>query len=212
MQYFFDSNIIDKDFANWSKNINEFQNEVLNCNKKIWINWPEKELYGEDMTWKIIPICFCVPSDDNNNMVWIDQSRKFIPKIYDYIKSLKNVKTALISKMGKNTKLGYHQGWACVANHVLRCHLPILVEENKSGVVVDQHLQYHDLNSYILFDDSIRHYGFNYSENDRYVLIIDFPRPLNIQSGSSDIETSSELLRLSSSYKIINNVYEKLNI
>ena len=135
---------------------------ILDCNNKIWIDWPEKNLYGKNMEWKIVPICYCVPSDNINNLIWIDSVQKFIPTIYNFIKSLKNVKTALISRMGENVKLKYHQGWACVSNYVLRCHLPILVDENKSGVIVNMSKRYHVEGDYILFDDSLSHCGFQF--------------------------------------------------
>lgn len=196
----------------WKSNLSEFQKEIINVNPKILISWPEKDLYDKNMTWKIIPICYTVPSDNIKNQIWINSVEKFIPKIYNFVKSLKNVRTALISKMGKNVSLKPHQGWADVANHVLRCHLPIIVEYEKSGIIVSGVKKNHMLGDVILFDDSLMHSGFNESNQDRYILIIDFVRPKNIPKGVSTIESSKQLLKLSSFYKIINNVYENLCI
>lgn len=67
------------------------------------------------------------------------------------------------------------------------------------------------MNSYILFDDSCRHYGFNIAKKERCVLIIDFTRPKNIQKGISNIDNSKELIKICSSFKIIDNVYGKLH-
>jgi len=209
---YYNYNLTNNKLKDWKIILNKCQQEILNCNKKILINWPEKKLYSKDMIWKIIPICYCVPSNDLRNMIWIESVEKFIPTIYNFVKSLNNVCTALISKMGKNVKLKDHRGWKNVSNHVLRCHLPILVEKNKSGVIVSNNKKYHTLGDYILFDDSLLHCGFNESNKERYVLIIDFKRPDTIVKGSSNIESSSELLKLTGFYKIVNNVYNKLSI
>lgn len=205
---FYNPKIINQDFTSFFENIKIYQNEILNCNKKIWINWPQKKLYKK--IWKIIPICVCVPSNDIKNMKWIDNVKKFLPNIYKYVKSLKNIRSASISLVGENHSLSFHQGWACVANHVLRCHLPIIIKENKSGVVVEKEKRFHKKNECILFDDSHFHMGFNLDTEERYVLIIDFERPNNIPKGISDIEDNEELLKMCNSFNIINNVYSKI--
>lgn len=207
---YYDYSLTANDINDWTKIHSKCKQEILNCNNKMWIDWPEKNLYGKNMEWKIVPICYCVPSDNINNLIWIDSVEKFIPTIYNFIKSLKNVKTALISRMGENVKLKYHQGWACVSNYVLRCHLPILVDENKSGVIVNMSKRYHVEGDYILFDDSLSHCGFNKSDNSRYVLIIDFDRPIDIKPGISEISASDELTKLCSFYKKINQLYNSL--
>lgn len=206
---FYNPEIIKQDFSEWFKNIKEYQEEINNCNKKIWINWPQKNLYTK--VWKVIPICTCVPSDDINNMMWIDNVEKFLPKIYKFVKSLKNIRSASISLIGENHTLKYHQGWACVANHVLRCHLPIMIKENKSGVVVEKEKRFHKMNECILFDDSHNHYGFNLDTEERCVLIIDFERPKEAKRGISELnDNDGEVFRMKNSFNIINNVYDKL--
>ena len=209
---YYNYNLTNNKLNDWKNILHDCQKEILNCNKKILIGWPEKHLYRKDMEWKIIPICYCIPSDDPKNMIWVESVEKFIPIIYKFVKSLNNVRTALISKMGKNVKLDNHQGWKCISNHVLRCHFPILVEQNKSGVIVSNHKKYHVLGDYILFDDSLIHCGFNESDDERYILIVDFKRPSTVDKGSSDIESSPELLKLANLYKIVNNVYNELSI
>ena len=210
MQYFFDYSQTGNNINDWKNIFQKIQQNIKDVSPKAWIDWPEKDLYTADMEWKIIPICYCVPSDNLNNQIWIDTTSNIIPDIYRFIKSLKNVRTALISRMGKNVKLKYHQGWECVANHVLRCHLPIIVDDNKSGIVVRDVCNFHKEQDYILFDDSLEHYGFNKSENTRYVLIIDFKRPENVQTGISKIEASDALLKLCAFYKTIDKIYKEL--
>ena len=200
----------ENDFKEWQAIVEACKSELLQCNPKVWINWPEHHLYKQGMVWKVLPICYCVPSSDPRNILWITEVEKFIPTIYAFIKSLKNVRTALVSRMGKHVTLAKHQGWACVANHVLRCHLAISVEETKSGVVVRDVVRFHEEGKYILFDDSLMHYGFNKSEAHRYVLIIDFARPPSVQKGVSKIEATDSLRKICAFYGVINNVYKGL--
>lgn len=210
MNCYYDYSITGNNINDWKKIHNKCKNEIMNTNSKIWIDWPEKNLYGKNMEWKIVPICYCVPSDNVNNKIWIDSVRKFIPNIYNFIKSQKNIRTALISRMCKNVKLKYHQGWACVSNHILRCHLPLLVEDEKSGVIVNRYTEFHKEGDYILFDDSMSHCGFNNSNNCRYVLIIDYVRPIDVKPGISEITVSDELTKLCSFYTEINKLYSSL--
>jgi len=207
---FYNFKLTGNNLNNWKLNLNKFQTEIQNINPKLLINWPEKNLYKKLMEWKIIPICYTMPSNDIKYQIWINSVERFIPNIYNFIKSLKNVRTALISKMGKNVLLKKHRGWADVANHVLRCHLPIIIEENKSGIIVSDIKKYHKLGDAILFDDSLLHTGYNESDKDRYILIIDFVRPKNVPKGVSNIKSSEELLKLVGFYKIINNLYKSL--
>ena len=37
--------------------------------------------------------------------------------------------------MGESTILADHRGWADLSNYVLRCHLPLQVEKDSSGVL-----------------------------------------------------------------------------
>ena len=101
----------------------------------------------------------------------------------------------------------FAQGWAILANHVLRCHLPLEVPQldgepafvpgtalshgeekatlNKlspppgaCGLVVDNQLHYHREGGLMVFDDSHPHYAFNkHPSQNRLVLIFDIARP-----------------------------------
>jgi hypothetical protein len=214
---FYDQKIIGNNLLNFGKEIEKYQAEILSIeNKSIyWISWEYyKNLIFDpkNMKWRILPICACLPSNKIENMVWITNSEKIIPQIYKYVRSLKGVRSAVISRMGKNVKLHVHQGWECISNYILRCHLPIIVESNKSGLIVGDKLQYHDPKKYILFDDSIEHTGFNNSEKDRYILIIDFERPIKANKGISRIQISKGIYLndITKKFELINKYYGNL--
>ena len=42
------------------------------------------------------------------------------------------MRTALFSRLEPNTTLGAHTGWADLANHVLRLHIPLVVPTSSS--------------------------------------------------------------------------------
>jgi Aspartyl/Asparaginyl beta-hydroxylase len=46
---------------------------------------------------------------------------------YDTHVQLPTARTALFSRLGAGTRISSHRGWAELANHVLRCHLSLVV-------------------------------------------------------------------------------------
>ena len=193
----------------WKRILPTVLEEILNVNKKFFINWPEKHLYGKDVDWSVIPILYTHPTNEPTNSIWIDEVNYFMPTLYKFIKSLPNIRTALISKMGPNNRLEPHQGWKDVANHVLRAHFPLLVTST-SGICVVDEVRLHKDHDIILFDDSLLHSGFNGdTKRERYILIVDFIRPQNVQPGSSEIESTDALLKLIKMSSVIKMVYQQ---
>ena len=86
-----------------------------------------------------------------------------------------------LSHMGPRTSTATHSGFSDVSSHVIRCHLPIFLPEHcQSGIVIDGRTFYHRLGSFLCFDDTFPHSGFNRSSTqDRIVIIIDIARPPN---------------------------------
>jgi aspartyl/asparaginyl beta-hydroxylase (cupin superfamily) len=97
------------------------------------------------------------------------------------------------------------QGWAALANHVLRCHLPLVVpgsgcEETGEpgaefcGIVVDGETTFHTEGELIVFDDSKKHYAFNrHPTHSRVVLIFDIARPEELPLGCAQGPMTAEL-------------------
>ena len=52
---------------------------------------------------------------------------KACPQTYDLLRQIPNIRTALFSRLGPQTTLSNHRGWADLSNHVLRIHLPLLL-------------------------------------------------------------------------------------
>jgi hypothetical protein len=161
-----------------------------------WTAWPEKNHYESDYTnensnedssypasWTVFPLCHTFPANDVSARKWIDITCSLVPKTSELLKKLgPSLRTALFSRLEPRTILGAHTGWADLANHVFRVHIPLKVphggsSEGLCGTWVDGMVETHENERVISFDDSKTHRAFNYSDEERIVLIIDLARP-----------------------------------
>ena len=160
-----------------------------------WQKWAETELYplGPDglPTWDIIPI-FAFGH-------WIPATSTYFPNLRKILSGITGIKTVLFSRMKGYTSLEPHQGWAVLANRVIRCHLGLVVP-GKAFISVDGQRQYHQTGKLILFDDSHRHYAANLSPDPRIVLLVDVERPSHLPRGISKVKTSERLLQIVQDY------------
>lgn len=156
-----------------------------------WTPWPEHNLYSgveQEGDWRVIPLLYTFPATDDSSMKWVDSNMKLCPLTCKLLKAIPGVRTALFSRMGCNTRLSAHQGWADLANYVLRVHLPLVVPEEKSnccGMWVEGWINYHKEKQLIMFDDSKWHKAFNQTNKERIVLIFDILRPKTIPKGKA---------------------------
>lgn len=145
--------------------------------------------------WKIIPFVCTFPADDPSRTVWVDAAAAACPRTARLLRAIPGIRTALVSRLGPNTTLAYHQGWASLANAVLRCHVPLVCprEPHTCGLVVDKDPRFHTPGEMIVFDDSRRHFAFNHSDEDRIVLIFDIARPDGFPPGIASGRDTPEL-------------------
>ena len=137
------------------------------------------------------PACGKLKHDDNCNKVTI---------LTKFIKSIPNVQLATLSRLSPNMKLKPHRGWGSHSNHVLRAHYGLIIPDN-CYVKVNDEIQYHQNDKWMVFDDSETHMAENQSDKDRLVLIIDISRPNHIPKGTSTIGDSKELLDIIDYFK-----------
>lgn len=167
--------------------------DLLNL-ESSWIDWPEKYLYN-DGGWKVIPFYAFE--------FYIKKNCDLCPNIYNLLKKIPNLKTALLSRLSPKTKLSPHKGWAELANHILRCHYGIKVPEECYLYVNNEKKQIKQ-NQIVVFDDSKRHYAENNSSKDRIILIIDIERPDYLPQGTSRVDSTPEILELVMSHLELN--------
>jgi aspartyl/asparaginyl beta-hydroxylase (cupin superfamily) len=154
--------------------------------------WPEGELYNQkDQSgdWKVVPLLYTFPATDPGASVWVEANCQQCPLTASLLKGIPGIRTALFSRMGPRTRLSAHRGWADLANHVLRCHLPLRVPTDAPdccGVWVEGHVKHHRQGEVIVFDDSRAHKAYNASHaQDRVVLIFDIARPAGVPLGTA---------------------------
>lgn len=164
-----------------------------------WTPWPERNHYGVGKEWDVFPFVHTFPAWDESNTMWIEPTCKSCPKTKAILSRIPKLRTALFSRLGPGTTLAHHTGWADLANHVLRCHLPLSVpvdqrDESLCGLTVCKEVRLHKKGELVVFDDSRMHSAYNSSADfDRTVLILDLERPADVQPGSASGKHTPEL-------------------
>jgi len=151
-------------------------------------------------SWTVFPLCHTFPATDLTSRKFISSTCSFVPKTTQLLHTLgPTLRTALFSRLDPQTVLSAHTGWADLANYVLRVHIPLVVPKDGSGesenddadttkrglcgTWVDGCVETHEEGHLICFDDSKTHRAFNYSKEERIVLIVDLERDIDGKEG-----------------------------
>lgn len=154
------------------------------CKSGSWVDWPERDLYGEETDWDVIPfIAF-------NKKV--DKNCERCPETTKLLLSIPELRVAVYSRLGPQSELTPHYGLAPLANDALRCHFGLRVPE-ECGIWVEGEMRTQEVGEFIIFDDSKYHSAFNLSDQERIVLLMDFNRPAAIPRGTSEFGLTAEL-------------------
>ena len=164
--------------------------DVKNKDPKLWHEWIENQL-------SVIPLYFFGK--------WSSKGMHLFPNTSKIIKNIPKIKTVAISKLKPQSQIQPHIGWGDLANGILRCHYGLIVPPN-NGCVCDNWVVLHKNREWLVFDDSRMHSSFNFSDEDRIIIIIDMERPSFIEKGISTVEYKQELL------DFINNFYDQNDI
>jgi Aspartyl/Asparaginyl beta-hydroxylase len=186
-----------------------------------WTAWPEEQHYSagadendddrgdgaESVPWTVFPLCYCFPANDESKRAWVPVMSRAVPRTAAILQrpELRRLRTALFSRLAPGARLFAHTGWADLANHVLRVHVPVLLppastvedrpEMGLCGLWVDGVVQTLAPNELVCFDDSKMHWAFNYDAQERVVLILDFERPPGLPPGTATGGHTEELDR-----------------
>ena len=174
-----------------------------------WTAWPESQHYRAQSSnndndsnvtgapWKVFPLCHCFPASDVSHRQWIPMTCALVPQTVTLLKSVLGdvLRTALFSRLDPEAVLEAHTGWEDLANHVVRLHIPLQVPVagDLCGTWVDGCVETHAQGRPVCFDDSKTHRAFNYSDEDRIVLILDLARPSALPMGTATGGHSEEL-------------------
>lgn len=172
-----------------SNNLNLVLNDLNNVKNMEWQEWPEHYLWknekNNNFKWTVFPI--------KAFGKWSIKNIKLCPYIYDLLKDNDDIINVGFSRLSAGTVLDKHHGWANLSNHVLRCHLGLVVP-GIAHIYCENNKQQQEVGKWIIFDDSKLHYADNYADSDRIVLILDIKRPVNVELGKSNVVDSNELL------------------
>jgi hypothetical protein len=176
-----------------------------------WTAWPEKQHYRSSSgdasnessgsaypaSWTVFPLCYCFPANDPTALKWIPKTCELVPGTVELLQQhvgSRYLRTALFSRLDPETTLEPHIGWADLANHVLRIHIPLVVPPGGlCGTWVDGCVETHEEGRLICLDDGKLHRAFNYSQQPRIVLIVDLARPSMLPLGTATGGHSDEL-------------------
>jgi hypothetical protein len=102
--------------------------ELAQLTGEAWTAWPETALYDVSATeWRVVPFAYTFPAWDATRTEWVPEACAAAPRTAALLRSIPGIRTALLSRLGPRTRLVPHSGWADLANHVLRCHMPLSV-------------------------------------------------------------------------------------
>lgn len=76
---------------------------------------------------QVFPFVHTFPAHDESRRTWIESTCNRCPATSALLRRVPNIRTALFSRLGGGSRISGHRGWADLANHVLRCHLPLKV-------------------------------------------------------------------------------------
>lgn len=172
-------------------NYDDIVEEMKTLTSGRWCPWPEYKLYSandQNGDWKVIPLMHTFPAWDSKRTKLIEGNCLACPKTMSLLNKIPGLRTVLFSRLGPRTRLSSHQGWADLANYVLRCHLPLVLPNtekfsNSCGMWVEGEIQPHKERDVLVFDDSKMHKAFNGSDEERIILIFDLVRPESLPKG-----------------------------
>ena len=160
---------------NWYTELEEFRNVLsLEANQLIgefhqFIPYFEEDIQQPRNSWKTLGL-----------LKWgIANKEKIalLPQLKKFLQSHQEIVGCFISKMEPGASILEHSGM-CNANY--RCHLGLIVPSNDVsllGIQVKNKARAWSKNELLTFVDANKHFAWNKTEEDRYVLIFDILRP-----------------------------------
>ena len=172
-----------------------------------WMAWPEQVHYHQStennddgaasaVPWTVFPLVHCFPANQLAKRTWIPATCRYLPQTVQLLTDAlgDSLRTALFSRLEAGAVLQAHTGWQDLANYVLRVHIPLQVASGGlCGTWVDGCVETHERGRPLCFDDSKTHRAFNYSTQERIVLIVDLERPYHWPMGTATGGHSEEL-------------------
>ena len=144
------------------------KDKSLKKEDKFFQPWIEHDLYEESNPngWDVGPLMIGGTYIENNCV-----KAKYL---YSVIKEIPGLKSVSFSLLKPNTHIVAHQGYDEYSEKVLRYHMGMIVPKGDLGIRVATEVKVWKEGESFIFDDFLIHEAWNFSNEDRYVLICDF--------------------------------------
>jgi aspartyl/asparaginyl beta-hydroxylase (cupin superfamily) len=156
---------------NNSKNNYNFteKNEEMNKNEfKTFEPWVEKTLYQESNVdgWDVAPLMI-------GGVKIPDRCKKF-PFLFELVGKISSVISVSYSLLKPGTHIVPHKGYDDYSEKIYRFHMGIIIPEGEIGIRVEKDIRKWENGKSFVFDDMMIHEAWNFTNQNRLVLVLDF--------------------------------------
>ena len=145
------------------KHYRTIRDEYRRLHTREFVPWPERFLYGEG--WTIFGL-FTAGRP-------IEYAARLCPKTADLLGRIDSITQGGFSRLAPDTHIQEHRG---KPKSELRCHLGIEIPPGEVGIRVGDEMRTWREGECLVFDDTFEHEAWNRTQNDRIVLLVDFPK------------------------------------
>jgi aspartyl/asparaginyl beta-hydroxylase (cupin superfamily) len=139
--------------------------------QKIFQPWIEHDLYYQSNPtgWDIAPFMI--------NKCLIEKNCILAPYLYEIIKTIPFLVSVSYSLLKPNTHIIPHKGYDEYSEKILRYHMGMIIPNGDLGIRVANEMKIWKEGESFIFDDYQIHEAWNFTNDNRYVLICDFIEP-----------------------------------
>jgi aspartyl/asparaginyl beta-hydroxylase (cupin superfamily) len=155
---------------NYEGILKELKAVMTNEKTGIFEPWIERNLYEEsnEEGWNVAPLMI--------GGVVIQERSSLFPLLMKLINNIQGIMSVSFSLLKPDTHIVPHKGYDDYSEKVLRYHMGLIIPDGDVGIRVENELRTWQEGKSFVFDDYMVHEAWNYTEEDRIVLIIDFLR------------------------------------
>lgn len=154
--------------ANYSGIKSELLSIIKNNTEDFFELWIEKDLYEESNPegWLVAPLLI--------DSKFISKNCKKAKFLFELIKFIPEIISCSFSLLKPGTRICPHKGYDEYSEEVLRYHMGMIIPKGDLGLSVEEDIKIWKEGESFIFDDYKIHSAWNFTDNDRYVLICDF--------------------------------------
>jgi aspartyl/asparaginyl beta-hydroxylase (cupin superfamily) len=161
--------------SNYEIILEELKEVVQKQNRKkdLFEPWIEKNLYQEsnDEGWDVAPLMIAG--------VKIKERCVNFPKLIELTDQMEGIMSISFSLLKPGTHIVPHKGYDDYSEKVYRYHLGLIVPKGDIGIRVEKEIRGWEVGKSFIFDDYMVHEAWNFTNEERVVLIMDFLKDIN---------------------------------